>query len=109
MALLLLASLALATSLTPETGLVVTFWLVGLGLVVGLPTGWRYHVMLHRTLGARGELPHRWWWNPTVHHHKMTDDDRMVVMPWFLAGASGMGLILLGGAIGFTALVRLLL
>ncbi len=105
---LLLASLALATVLSPETGLAVGLGAIGIGMALSVPTGWQYHVKLARTVGVRGELPPRWWWNPTAHHHKMTAEDRQAVMPWFVAGALGFALAMVGCGVGLTALVRLL-
>ena len=104
----LAAVLALAGWLPVEAG----FW-GGIGCVIGglalaAPTGLRYHVMLARTLGARGCLPPRWWWNPTKHHHHLTDDERMQVMPWFLLGAAGWTLAVTGCVLLVSAFLKML-
>jgi hypothetical protein len=47
--------------LATETLLLGGLWLVGAGLVLGVPTGLWYHVELRRVLALAGEVPRRWW------------------------------------------------
>src|SRR5579885_2592688 len=81
-------------------------WLGAIGLVVGLPTGFWYHVALRRRLAARGGLPADWWWRPTAHHDRLDAADRRRVMPWFYAGAVGFVLTIAGCILAAVGVVR---
>jgi hypothetical protein len=72
---------------------------IALGLALGVPTGFVYHVKLARTLAARGELPRRWWLAPTSLHEQLRDDERGSVLAWFFAGGAGFVLTILGIAL----------
>jgi len=80
-------------------------WLFGLGtaaaligLVSGAAVGVVYHAALYRTLGRRGRLPEGWYWRPTSFHRELEPEERRLVMPWFYAGALGVG-VALGGCV----------
>ena len=89
------AALLLHWELIAITGAACT----AVGLLVGVPAGVYYHVMLHRCLGPRALLPPRWWWSPVRYHRHLTDHERGRVMPWFYAGGAGFVLILVGAAL----------
>ena len=69
---------------------------VAAGLLLGVPTGFWYHVRLRSCLAARGELPERWWLRPTALHDRLRPEDRTRVLPWFAAGGAGFLITVLG-------------
>jgi hypothetical protein len=69
------------------------------GLLLGVPTGFYYHVMLYRCLGPRGLLPARWWWSPVRLHQHLSEAERSRVLPWFYAGGAGFLLIVVGAGL----------
>ena len=82
---------------------------VGVGLLLGVPTGFWYHVRLRDCLIARGELPPRWWLRPTAHHGRLRPADRPRVMPWFVAGGAGFLITVVGCVVAAAgALLQLL-
>lgn len=89
----------LAVSLSLEALVVTGLSCVAAGLVLGLPAGVLYHVLLYRCLQAHGPVPDGFIWHPTRHHHALSAEERRRVLPWFSAGALGFGLIVLGCAI----------
>ncbi len=102
--LLVLASLVvigliglLAVVLTPPRMVELGLWGLALGLFIGIPTGWWYHVVLYRAVAARRALPARWWRNPVELHPSLTANEYRRVHPWFVAGALGFFLCLTGG------------
>jgi hypothetical protein len=71
-------------------------WLLGgglglafLGLLLGVPTGFWYHVRLARVLRKKGPLPRGWWLRPDRLHAQLADGERARVMRPFYAGAIG--------------------
>jgi hypothetical protein len=93
----LLVSGTLIVQLMPAERVVQASWVCsGIGLLVGLPTGFWYHVKLRACLQRAGELPPRWWLRPVAHHGYLTADDRPAVMFWFTLGGAGFGLTMLG-------------
>jgi hypothetical protein len=73
--------------------------LIGLGFVLGIPTGVYYHVALYQRLAPRGALPARWYWSPVRYHALLRDEERASVLLWFYLGAAGFAMIVLGGVI----------
>jgi hypothetical protein len=73
--------------------------LIAFGFVLGVPTGFYYHVALYKRLAPRNALPARWYWSPVRYHPLLRDDERMSVLRWFYLGATGFVLIVLGGAV----------
>lgn len=93
----LLAALGLLAPLVPAEWLVFGgAGVAALGLALGVPTGFWYHVKLARFLRARGPLPARWWIRPVSLHGDLLDHERPVVMRWFVIGGAGFGLTMLG-------------
>jgi len=102
--LLVLASLVvigltglLAVVVTPPRMVELGLWALALGLLIGIPMGWWYHVVLYRTLSSRMALPSRWWQKPVDLHPLLRPDEYRRVRPWFVAGALGFALCLTGG------------
>ena len=87
----------LIVQLVPAESLLQASWTCAvLGLVLGLPTGFWYHVKLRSALRRAGELTARWWLQPVAHHVHLTADERPGVMFWFTIGGAGFGLTMLG-------------
>ena len=104
--LLLLVGFALLVILVPLAVIAgAALTLMGIGLAVGVPSGLYYHVLLRRALKRRGPLPRGWYWNPQQHHEDIDPESVRTLMPWFLAGALGFGLIVLGFIVSVAALL----
>lgn len=71
---------------------------LALGLLLGLATGFWYHVVLYRILSARMRLPPRWWLSPSSLHPHLTAREWRRVTPWYRLGGLGFVLCLVGGA-----------
>src|SRR5215204_5262438 len=41
------------------------------GFLLGVPTGFYYHVLLYRFLQPRGVLPRGWYWHPMRYHEHL--------------------------------------
>lgn len=85
-------------------------WVTAAGFVLGVPTGFVYHVRLYRTLEPRGELPRGWYWRPLRLNGLLREDERAGVMAWCYLGGVGfvvicVGLLLMGSGVSL-ALVR---
>ena len=104
--LLVLAGLALVALFVPVEALAVgALALMAVGLVLGLPTGLYYHVLLRRELTAHGPAPAGWYWRPQKHHSELAPPARRRLMPWFWLGALGFLLICTGFCFAVTALM----
>lgn len=69
---------------------------IAAGLLVAVPTGLVYHVVLYRRARLRGPVPERWWLRPVGLHAQLTRPDQRAVMPWFYSGAAGFLVAMLG-------------
>lgn len=76
-----------------------------LGLLVGVPAGFYYHLRLRSFLLQRPPLPRRWWLNPTRYNSRLSGPEARRTMPWFWLGAIGF-LLSMGGA--FVAMLGVL-
>jgi hypothetical protein len=85
-----------ALFLSLEAILIVGAACIALGLVVGVPAGTYYHVKLYRCVAARGPVPRRFWFQPTQYHPELEPAEWRGVRPWFLLGAAGFLLIVVG-------------
>ena len=85
-----------APLLAAQTLVVAGFVGAAAGLLVGVPTGLWYHVVLYRFLRARGPLPERWWVRPVALHARLAPAERPSVLLWFYAGGAGFLLCVLG-------------
>jgi hypothetical protein len=104
--LLLLVAFALAAMLVPLPVIAASAaTLMASGLLVGVPSGLYYHVLLRRALLRRGALPRGWYWNPQAHHDDVDLASVRTLMPWFWLGALGFGLIVLGFVVAVAALL----
>ena len=66
------------------------------GLLLGVPTGFWYHLKLHACLSPRGQLPRGWWLRPVALHDRLAPAERPVVLLWFYLGGAGFMLSVLG-------------
>src|SRR5580765_115056 len=85
-------------SITSQAAVAIGLVAIALGLVVGLTTGFWYHVMLHRTLSTRMRLPSRWWLSPSRLHRHLTAGEWRRITPWYRLGGIGFALCVVGGA-----------
>src|SRR5712692_3173832 len=65
-----------ATIVTPSLVTAIGLGILLLGLVMGVPTGFWYHVILYRSLSARIRVPRTWWLAPSALHPHLTDAER---------------------------------
>ncbi len=81
---------------------------LGLGLLIGVPSGFWYHVVLYRYVGPRVPLARTWWLSPSNLHRHLTDDEQRHIALWYRIGGVGFVLCLAGGlaAIGGLLLQR---
>ena len=112
-ALIVLAVVALLTGfglmavvLPVETLMLVGAVCVLIGFALGVPAGAYYHLRLYRCLAANGGVPRDFFWHPTRYHADVPPADTPKYMPWFIAGAVGFVLILLGCAIVMLGVLR---
>jgi hypothetical protein len=103
--LLLLLGL-MAAVLTLEALVMVGVVCVAIGVVFGVPAGAYYHLRLYRCLAARGGVPRDFFWHPTRYHADVSPIESRTFMPWFVAGAVGFVLILLGCSIVMLGVLR---
>ena len=98
----------LATVLTAPVMIMLAVGGLLLGLVVGVPTGFWYHVLLYRIVSARIAVPHRWWLSPAALHVHLTDAERRRIWLWYRLGGIGFVLSVVGGlaAIAVLLMVR---
>jgi hypothetical protein len=97
-----------ASIVTPGLIAEIGFGVLFLGLLIGLPTGFWYHVILYRFVSARMPLPRAWWLSPSNLHIHLTGIERRRIKPWYLIGGVGFVLCVVGGlaAIGGLLLGR---
>jgi hypothetical protein len=103
--LVLLAGLALIAMFVPLqvlTGFALA--LMAVGFVLGMPAGLGYHVVLRRELLRVGPLPRRWYWSPQAQHHLLDASALRRLRPWFVVGAAGFLVIIVGFALAVLAL-----
>jgi len=95
----------LTVAITP--GLMIEFglWVLAGGLILGVPTGLWYHLVLYRTLSGRGHLKPGWWRRPVELHPLLTPQEYNHVRPWFVAGAVGFVLCCVGGVAAIIGLL----
>jgi len=102
-ALLVFAAVGVLAAAGLVLPLVPAEWIVGCGgaftaagMLLGVPTGFWYHVKLRAVLVRHGELPARWWLRPVALHDRLGPGDRPGVMRWFYVGGVGFALTVLG-------------
>ena len=90
-----------------ESLFIVGIVMIAAGMVVGVPTGFVYHVQLYRALRGKNKLAKGWVWRPFEHHAHLDRRDRRRVMPWAIAGGLGFFVIVIGQALLAAALVNM--
>jgi hypothetical protein len=95
----------LATILTPRIMTTIGLVTLALGLLVGVPTGFWYHVLLYRVLSIRITLPPKWWWSPVDLHPHLTEQELARLKPWFTIGGIGFVLSVVGGLAAIAGLL----
>jgi len=83
--------------------------LLVIGFVLGVPTGFWYHVALGRALRPRGQLPDRWWLKPSALHSLLLPEERPRVLRWFYAGGLGFVVTVVGCMVLAGAALRLVI
>ena len=79
-------------------------WVAVAGFVVGVPTGFIYHLRLYQTLHPRGDLPAGWFWRPIRYNSRLLPEERPRVMSWCYIGGLGFvvicfGLLMMGAGV----------
>ena len=96
--------------LTPwESLYYVGIWVTVAGFVLGVPTGFIYHVRLYQVLAPRGELPSGWYWRPIRFNARLRPEERTGVMAWCYVGGFGfvvicVGLLMMGAGVSIAVL-----
>lgn len=91
--------------LPPLTLLWTAAALTALGSVLGVPGGIFYHWRLYRELRRLGPVPKGWLWHPTRHHDALDEHALTRMRPWFLLGALGFLVMMLGAGLATLTLV----
>ena len=71
-------------------------WVTLSGFVIGVPTGFMYHLRLFQVLQPRGELPRGWFWHPLRYNSGLRPEERTHVMAWCYVGGFGFVVICAG-------------
>lgn len=95
----------LTTIITPRLMTTIGIVTLMLGLFVGVPTGFWYHVLLYRVLSPRVTLPPKWWWAPVDLHPLLTEQELARLKPWFTIGGIGFVLSIVGGLAAMAGLL----
>ena len=99
--------LLLAMVLTAPILVMLAIGIMMLGLVVGVPTGFWYHVVLYRLVAAKVPVPRRWWLSPSALHVHLTDAEAGRIRLWYRLGGIGFVLSMVGGVAAIAALLIL--
>jgi hypothetical protein len=94
-----------ATILTPRFITEMGIGTLLLGLVVGVPTGFWYHVILYRLVSAKIRLPRHWWLSPSSLHRHLTGPEQRRINAWFRMGGAGFVLSVVGGLAAIAGLL----
>lgn len=95
----------LASVLTAPAMIMLAIGVLLLGLAVGVPTGFWYHVLLYRIVSARVAVPRRWWLSPSALHVHLTDAERRRIWLWYRLGGIGFVLSVVGGLAAIAGLL----
>lgn len=76
-----------------------------LGLLLGIPTGFWYHVILYRIASVKVALPGAWWLSPARLHVHLNGAERRRIRPWYRVGGVGFVLSLVGGLAAIAGLL----
>ena len=92
--------------LLPWSSLYTTAWIaIAVGMAVGVPTGFTYHVVLYKQLKIMGEVPRGWYWRPISFNSRLDPRGRARVLPWLYVGGAGFMLVVIGIALIVTAMI----
>jgi hypothetical protein len=72
---------------------------------LGIPLELIYFVALGIALTQTGNRPRGWYWRTFQHHHLLTRTQRVLVLPWFVAGALAFLCIVLGIVIAVLGMI----
>jgi hypothetical protein len=95
----------LATVLTAPVMIMLAVGALLLGLVVGVPTGFWYHVVLYRIVSAKIAVPRRWWLSPSALHVHLTGAEQRRIWLWYRLGGIGFVLSVVGGLAAIAGLL----
>ncbi len=95
----------LATILTSSLITVIGVGTLVLGLLIGVPTGFWYHVILYRFVSTKIRLPRAWWLSPSSLHHHLTEAEERRITPWYRIGGVGFVLSVAGGLVAIAGLL----
>lgn len=95
----------LATALTAPVMIMLAVGALLLGLVVGVPTGFWYHVVLYRIVSAKTAVPRKWWLSPSGLHVHLTDAEQRRIRLWYRLGGIGFVLSVVGGLAAIAGLL----
>ena len=95
----------LTTIFTPSLMTTIGLVMLALGLLLGVPTGFWYHVLLYRILSPRIALPPKWWWAPVDLHPLLTEQELARLTPWFTIGGIGFVFSIVGGLAAMAGLL----
>jgi hypothetical protein len=76
-----------------------------LGLVLAVPTGFWYHVVLYRSVSSRVPVPANWWLSPSNLHRHLTEAEHRRIRPWYRMGGLGFVLCVIGGGAAIAGLL----
>jgi hypothetical protein len=76
-----------------------------LGLLLGIPTGFWYHVVLYRLASAKTSLPGAWWLSPARLHVHLNEAEQRRIRPWYRVGGVGFVLSVAGGLAAIAGLL----
>ena len=99
--------LLLATLLTAPVLIMLAIGILLLGLVVGVPTGFWYHVVLYRIVSGKTPVPRRWWLSPSALHVHLTAAEERRIRLWYRLGGIGFVLSMVGGLAAIAGLLIL--
>ena len=95
----------LATVFTAPVMIVLALGALVVGLVVGVPTGFWYHVVLYRIVSARIAVPRKWWLSPSDLHVHLTGAEQRRIRLWYRLGGIGFVLSVVGGLAAIAGLL----
>jgi len=75
------------------------------GLLLGVPTGFWYHVVLYRLASAKTRLSNTWWVSPARLHVHLTGAEQLQIRPWYRIGGVGFMLSVAGGIAAIAGLL----
>ena len=90
---------------TPGLIAAIGFGALLVGLAMGVPTGFWYHVILYRCVSPKIPLPRRWWLSPAALHRHLTLAEEGRIRPWYRIGGVGFVLCLVGGTAAIAGLL----